>query len=125
MRGPVTAPIPSAATGRWKNSVNGRPSDFFHAPPIIIEDRPEGLVQIVSVAQERPAQDAFLHSTKLPERTVAPSVRDRDASLQPVRPDLVEGEPRGGPRFSDRLLRWSPDPTGGIWNATQETELPG
>ena len=34
-------------------------------------------------------------------------------------------EQRGGPRFSDRLLRWSPDPTGGIWNATQETELPG
>ena len=33
--------------------------------------------------------------------------------------------PRGGPRFSDRLLRWSPDPTGGIWNATKETELPG
>ena len=32
---------------------------------------------------------------------------------------------RGGPRFSDRLFRWSPDPTGGIWNATQETELPG
>ena len=32
---------------------------------------------------------------------------------------------RGGPRFSDRLLRWSPDPTGGIWNVTQETELPG
>ena len=32
---------------------------------------------------------------------------------------------RGGPLFSDRLLRWSPDPTGGIWNATQETELPG
>ena len=32
---------------------------------------------------------------------------------------------RGGPRFSDRLLRWSPDPTGGIWNATKETELPG
>ena len=32
---------------------------------------------------------------------------------------------RGGPRFSDSLLRWSPDPTGGIWNATQETELPG
>ena len=32
---------------------------------------------------------------------------------------------RGGPRFLDRLLRWSPDPTGGIWNATKETELPG
>ena len=34
-------------------------------------------------------------------------------------------ESRGGPRFSDRLLRWSPDPTGGIWNTTKETELPG
>ena len=34
-------------------------------------------------------------------------------------------EGRGGPRFSDRLLRWSPDPRGGIWNATKETELPG
>ena len=38
---------------------------------------------------------------------------------------LSYGDLRGGPRFSDRLLRWSPDPTGGIWNATQETELPG
>ena len=32
---------------------------------------------------------------------------------------------RGGPRNSDSLLRWSPDPTGGIWNATKETKLPG
>ena len=38
---------------------------------------------------------------------------------------IVLGQVRGGPRFSDRLLRWSPDPTGGIWNATKETELPG
>ena len=38
---------------------------------------------------------------------------------------FLNREKRGGPRFSDRLLRWSPDPTGGIWNATQETELPG
>ena len=36
-----------------------------------------------------------------------------------------DAQHRGGPRFSDRLLRWSPDPTGGIWNATKETELPG
>ena len=47
----------------------------------------------------------------------------------PERSQLAVGGPtiieRGGPRFADRLLRWSPDPTGGIWNATQETELPG
>ena len=42
-----------------------------------------------------------------------------------VLPGVTVEAARGGPRFSDRLLRWSPDPTGGIWNATQETELPG
>ena len=44
---------------------------------------------------------------------------------RPTRRARLEQLLRGGPRFSDRLLRWSPDPTGGIWNATQETELPG
>ena len=39
--------------------------------------------------------------------------------------DVGQLDTRGGPRFSDRLLRWSPDPRGGIWNATKETELPG
>ena len=32
---------------------------------------------------------------------------------------------RGGPRNSDRLLRWDPDPGEGVWNATKETELSG
>jgi hypothetical protein len=31
---------------------------------------------------------------------------------------------RGGPRISDRLLRWDPDREGGVWNATKETEFP-
>ncbi len=30
---------------------------------------------------------------------------------------------RGGPRNSDRLLRWDPDQEEGVWNATEETEL--
>ena len=32
---------------------------------------------------------------------------------------------RGGPRNSDRLLRWDPDPGEGVWHATKETELSG
>ena len=32
---------------------------------------------------------------------------------------------RGGPRNSDRLLRWDPDRGEGVWNATEETELSG
>ena len=34
-------------------------------------------------------------------------------------------EQRGGPRNSDRLLRWDPDPGEGVWHATEETELSG
>ncbi len=33
------------------------------------------------------------------------------------------GNNRGGPRNSDRLLRWDPDQEEGVWNATEETEL--
>ena len=32
---------------------------------------------------------------------------------------------RGGPRNSDRLLRWDPDHREGVWNVPKETELPG
>ena len=38
--------------------------------------------------------------------------------------DAATGD-RGGPRNSDRLLRWDPDPGEGVWNATKETELSG
>ena len=34
-------------------------------------------------------------------------------------------EQRGGPRNSDRLLRWDPDHREGVWNVPKETELPG
>ena len=35
------------------------------------------------------------------------------------------GYKRGGPRNSDRLLRWDPDHREGVWNVPKETELPG
>ena len=40
---------------------------------------------------------------------------------QPVMPAVG----RGGPRNSDRLLRWDPDHREGVWNVPKETELPG
>ena len=40
-------------------------------------------------------------------------------------PPSYDPELRGGPRNSDRLLRWDPDPGEGVWNATKETELSG
>ena len=37
----------------------------------------------------------------------------------------VPKEARGGPRNSDSLLRWDPDPGAGVWHATEETALSG
>ena len=47
-----------------------------------------------------------------------------------IRPDgryqkYTNVEIRGGPRNSDSLLRWDPDPGEGVWHATEETELSG
>ena len=65
--------------------------------------------------------DLSSHSLQVTWSPTNQQVRNCYADLQ----FATEFGARGGPRFSDRLLRWSPDPTGGIWNATQETELPG
>ena len=57
-------------------------------------------------------------------------------SLTPDQPDLFRlnletgdtiwsKKVRGGPRNSDSLLRWDPDPGEGVWHATEETELSG
>ncbi len=40
-------------------------------------------------------------------------------------PPRVSETLRGGPRNSDRLLRWDPDHREGVWNVPKETELPG
>ena len=59
-----------------------------------------------------------------------PSVsRCHDGSDTPQRDELIASThsvaERGGPRNSDRLLRWDPDQGEGVWNATEETELSG
>ena len=68
------------------------------------------------------------YAPSLVELGTPPTVAGGDGFIGPdlaADPATKSSYLRGGPRFSDRLLRWSPDPTGGIWNATQETELPG
>ena len=54
-----------------------------------------------------------------------------EVKVADLEPDAVKGaldtdcEVRGGPRISDRLLRWDPDQREGVWNVPKETELPG
>ena len=52
-------------------------------------------------------------------RTVLVVINDAVIAL------LTAGGERGGPRNSDSLLRWDPDPGEGVWHATEETELSG
>ena len=44
---------------------------------------------------------------------------------EPLKVVVLVTEARGGPRNSDSLLRWDPDPGEGVWHATEETELSG
>src|SRR5450759_2352684 len=70
--------------------VNARaPHDALRLP-ILVQNRPEGLVEIFAVAEERLAQDAFLHRANLPQGAVAATVEDRRAGLEAVRVDGVE-----------------------------------
>ena len=42
--------------------------------PLVFEDRPQRLVEMLAVADKRPLQHAFLDGPDLPERTIAPRV---------------------------------------------------
>ena len=55
--------------------------------PVLVEDRPQRLVEVFAVAEERLAQDALLLRAHLAERAVAATVRDRSPRLEPVRAD--------------------------------------
>ena len=49
--------------------------------------------------------------------------RAGDFAFEQLREGTYLLEVRGGPRNSDSLLRWDPDPGKGVWHATEETEL--
>ena len=56
---------------------------------------------------------------------VWPPGADPGGSQRRLPPGLPGPAVRGGPRNSDRLLRWDPDHREGVWNVPKETELPG
>ena len=56
------------------------------------EDRPERLIEVDAVSQERTLQDAFLRRAELVQRAVAPAVLERRARLEPVHADHIEHE---------------------------------
>src|SRR5437867_5040275 len=60
--------------------------------PVLVQNRPEHLVQIFPVLEERLAQHALLNGADLTERAVAAAVADRCPRLQAVNADGLERE---------------------------------
>src|SRR3954454_14388060 len=60
--------------------------------PILVEDRPQRLIEVLAVLLERLAKHPFLHRTELAERAVAAAVADRGARLEAMHTDLLERE---------------------------------
>src|SRR5262245_42860121 len=65
----------------------------FSTEPVFVEDRPQRLVEILAVLEERPPQHAFLHGADLAKRAVAASVLQRGPRLEPVDAHRFEREP--------------------------------
>ena len=87
----------------------------------------------VSWLRERGVPSVALHLAAATEVEFASFERDDRSPGAVVVGDLGDGWTfdrlnrafRGGPRISDRLLRWDPDQREGVWNVPKETELPG
>src|SRR3954462_2690921 len=60
--------------------------------PVLGENRPQRLIQVLAVLQEGLAKDAFLHCADLAERAVAAPVADRGPRLEAMHTDLFERE---------------------------------
>src|SRR4051812_47411 len=95
---PVTAVLPLPAMSvadivLWL--VNSRP--LLRDPgalglPVLGENRPQRLIQVLAVLEEGLPKDAFLHCADLAERAVATPVVDRGPRLQAMHTDLFERE---------------------------------
>src|SRR5712691_1298974 len=72
----------------WRRSHHRRARDA----PVAFENRVKDLIDILAVAEERLAENAFLDGANLQQRAVAAAVRNRRARFQPVNTDRLERE---------------------------------
>src|SRR5207249_2526118 len=66
--------------------------------PILFQDRPEHLIEILAAATHRAPQDAFLHGAELAQRAVPASVLQQHARLEAMRANRSERERTDEPR---------------------------
>ena len=85
-----------SSTGSAAGSGLSEPARAVALPlaPVVLADRPDHLIVIDAVAQERSAQDGFAGGAQLLQRAVAAAVADGRARFQPVDADLVKTNAR-------------------------------
>src|SRR5207245_10293531 len=60
--------------------------------PVFVDDRPEHLIQVLAVLEERSPEHAFLHGADLSRRAIAAAVPDRRARLDSMYAHHLERE---------------------------------
>src|SRR5258706_3141825 len=72
--------------------------------PVLLKDRPQHLIQIVSVTEEGVAENPFALGADLPERAITATVAQRRTRLESVRAEHVKRE------VEDEFRRLGEDP---------------
>src|SRR5687767_7423135 len=68
--------------------------DSLRLEPVFRGDRPQALIEILPVFQERSTQHALLDRAHLPERSGATAVLQCSTRFESMRAEHVEGEPQ-------------------------------
>src|SRR5207237_4629154 len=66
--------------------------DRLRFEPVLLQNCPQSLVQMLAVADKRPPQHALLHRSELSQRAVAASVSERRTRFQPMHAQNLERE---------------------------------
>src|SRR3989442_2715945 len=74
------------------DSVNNALPDLLRLQPILVENRPQHLIQLLAIPHERLTKNPFLHRADLLQRAVAATVPDRRTCLEAMHADCFERE---------------------------------
>src|SRR5687767_12131911 len=102
----LSVPAGAAGSGSYIGpSVDDRAPDRLGLVPVLPDDRPERLVEVLAPPQEAAAQHGFFHGADLGQRPIPTAVRDGCPRFEAVHADGVECKVHGAPRCVDEDSR--------------------
>src|SRR5215471_223486 len=82
----------TAAAKTATMSMNGYVRRRARDAPVVRGNRPQHLIEVFAVTQERLSEQSLARCTELPQRGIAASIRDGRARFQPMYADVLEHE---------------------------------